>query len=180
MLLRELLLLLLLVPRATCHAPRATGHEGMNTADAAGADAEDKLDAAINELVDAVDRSSLRGIRREALECSLRCFDADPDADHDALQACISGCEAKLRAADAVLGDEIDEVFTKVQACAVTCLPEEALAAAVGGGEQAQPLSDAQLRSVSACLTNCVDVSVANMGECKRRVEDNIAKLGRR
>ena len=133
---------------------------------------DDKLQSAVEGLIDAVDKQHFRSIRKQAFLCSAACCDAK--GTHEELQACVTSCQTKMVGAESVLGAELEAFQGRLQRCAMTC--RDSVADKVTAQPTPQELNALQAQ-VDTCASKCVDDNVASLGAMKKRVDDALARL---
>ena len=133
---------------------------------------DEKLQTAVEGLIDAVDKQHFRGIRKAAFLCSAACCDAK--TSHEELQACVSTCQTKMVSAENLLGAELEAFQGRLQRCAMQC--RDSVADKVSGTPPQAELQRLQAQ-VDACASKCVDDHVASLGAVKRRMDDALARL---
>ena len=133
---------------------------------------DDKLQSAVEGLIDAVDKQHFRSMQKEAFLCAAKCCDAK--GSYSDMQQCVTQCQQKMSAAETVLGGELEAFQGRLQRCAVSC--RDAVADKVGPNTSQTELQSLQTQ-VDNCTGKCVDDHIATLPAIKKRVDDTLAKM---
>lgn len=133
---------------------------------------EERLRNAVEALIGTVDKTHLRGLRKESFLCSAKCCDTTDN--HEALQMCVDNCQRKVAEAENIVSSELQQFQGRLQRCVLAC-KDDVEASAPANIDAAQ---QAQLQAkVDVCALKCVDDQIATLPAMKKRIDGTLTKL---
>lgn len=136
----------------------------------AEADAE-RLQAALGEAVEASQVGTLFPLQREALACSLRCFDRAKTTA--ALTECSQACEATVAAASAAFSAQLQAFQQRLGRCAAGC--SDAAQGRLGPDPSPKAVAAAQ-NAMSDCVAGCASSHAKELPTLKARLAADASK----
>ncbi|GMT21224.1 hypothetical protein PFISCL1PPCAC_12521, partial [Pristionchus fissidentatus] len=79
-----------------------------------------RVKAAVDEMLDGVDKSYLRDMQKAMFNCSSKCCD-DKKGAREGVQMCIEKCNQPMMKAQRVLEAELEQMQGSLSRCAMTC-----------------------------------------------------------
>lgn len=111
----------------------------------------ERIDNALINAVDDIDREHLRKLQLIMHGCAKRCC-ADTSASADAVQHCVDRCQAPLQRARCYVQQELADFESQLEHCMRACHMTDSNVASGGHSDR-------------RCLLNCVDKYVAMLPE---------------
>uniref|UniRef100_A0A669Q4B9 Protein FAM136A n=2 Tax=Galliformes TaxID=8976 RepID=A0A669Q4B9_PHACC len=112
--------------------------------------AQGRVQEAVENVVQELERDSIRGMQATMFHCSARCCE-DRAASMQQVQRCIERCHAPLAQAQAIVTGELERFQDRLSRCTLHCSDRAKDALEAGGGET-------RARSqLDACVAACGD-----------------------
>lgn len=131
-------------------------------------EAQTRVQTAIRDFVNAVDKSHLRGMEREMHLCAAECCSDDLSSINEVM-ACKERCEAPLMRAQKYVQSELERYQESLQRCVLSCQDDIK--------DKVTPnTSEADIekykREFDVCGIKCCDTSVAKLPSLSSRVNE--------
>ncbi|NXN95604.1 F136A protein, partial [Rhinopomastus cyanomelas] len=132
--------------------------------------AQGRVQAAVEEAVQALERERIRGMQGTMFRCSARCCE-DTAASMKEVQRCIERCHAPLAQAQAIVTAELEHFQDRLSRCTLHCNDKARDALEAGG-------SEGQVRSqLDACVATCGDDHLRLIPAMAKKMKDSLAAL---
>ncbi|XP_021230678.1 protein FAM136A [Numida meleagris] len=132
--------------------------------------AQGRVQEAVENVVQELERDSIRGMQATMFHCSARCCE-DRAASMQQVQRCIERCHAPLAQAQAIVTGELERFQDRLSRCTLHCSDRAKDALEAGGGET-------RARSqLDACVAACGDEHLRLVPGMAKRMRDGLAAL---
>uniref|UniRef100_A0A8C2TI45 Protein FAM136A n=3 Tax=Phasianidae TaxID=9005 RepID=A0A8C2TI45_COTJA len=132
--------------------------------------AQGRVQEAVENVVQELERDSIRGMQAIMFHCSARCCE-DRTASMQQVQRCIERCHAPLAQAQAIVTGELERFQDRLSRCTLHCSDRAKDALEAGGGET-------RARSqLDACVAACGDEHLRLVPGMAKRMRDGLAAL---
>jgi len=133
------------------------------------------MQSAVEGMLEKIDRSHLRPMRRESFLCCAKCCESD--SSNEELQRCVQSCQAKTAAVENMLSQELEGFQARIQRCAMSC-SDKAQDQVPGDPSKHAPDLMARLqKEAEACANKCVDEHVKSLSKINDRVVAQIKRM---
>lgn len=158
--------------RSTVHT---TYHvERLITMDAESAELQRKLQGAVDNMLDSIDKQRMRPIQKKAYLCSAGCFDSKTSSQQQ-LQNCIDQCTSPVQHSQNVIQNEMQMFQDRLKRCADECQSDANMS--ITPEVRTNPsLMDSVQKKTMKCLSVCVDRNLSLIRTVQSRIESEIDK----
>ena len=129
-------------------------------------EAQNRVQTAIRDFVNSVDRSHLRGMEREMHLCAANCCENTSAGLSDVI-ACKERCEAPLMRAQKYVQSELERYQESLQRCVLSC--QDDIKDKVTPNTSEADI-DRYRREFEECGIRCCDTSVGKLPALSKRV----------
>ncbi|KAM6341591.1 protein FAM136A [Podargus strigoides] len=132
--------------------------------------AQGRVQAAVENAVQGLERERIRGMQGAMFRCSARCCE-DSTASMQQVQRCIERCHAPLAQAQAIVTAELENFQDRLSRCTLHCNDKAKDALEAGDTE-------ARVRGqLDACLAACGDDHLRLVPAMAKKMKDSLAAL---
>ncbi|NXX12165.1 F136A protein, partial [Podargus strigoides] len=132
--------------------------------------AQGRVQAAVENAVQGLERERIRGMQGAMFRCSARCCE-DSTASMQQVQRCIERCHAPLAQAQAIVTAELENFQDRLSRCTLHCNDKAKDALEAGDAE-------ARVRGqLDACLAACGDDHLRLVPAMAKKMKDSLAAL---
>ncbi|XP_030320027.1 LOW QUALITY PROTEIN: protein FAM136A [Calypte anna] len=133
-------------------------------------EAQVRVQAAVEEVVQALERDRIRGMQGAMFRCSARCCE-DGGATMQQVQRCIERCHAPLAQAQAIVTSELQHFQDRLSRCTLRC-NDEARDALEAGGTQAGVRGQ-----LDSCLATCGNDHLRLVPAMAKKMKEGLAAI---
>ncbi|XP_062452868.1 protein FAM136A isoform X1 [Rhea pennata] len=132
--------------------------------------AQGRVQAAVESMVQGLERDSIRGMQGAMFRCSARCCESST-ASMQQVQQCIERCHAPLAQAQAIVTGELERFQDRLSRCTLHCNDKARDSLEAGGTE-------ARVRAqLDACVAACGDEHLRLLPTMARKMKESLATL---
>lgn len=132
---------------------------------------QQRIKAAVNSIIDELDKKYLRDMQRVMFNCSSRCCEDKVDS-RDAVERCVDLCNLPMKKAQAKLEDELNALQSQLSRCSMTCYDKQVQKF----GPDSTKYTEDQLSKFSKSLDVCVDSCATDHINLLPLIKDRFAK----
>ncbi|DAZ99753.1 TPA: hypothetical protein N0F65_003540 [Lagenidium giganteum] len=137
--------------------------------------AEQRMNDAVNKMVDTLDRKILRDVQKQGYLCSAKCLD-DKSWSSEQLQSCVERCQMPMGQLQNLLQNEMQSFQNRLQRGAMECQDRARDAMPTSGNPSEAQMASIQ-KDMEACFKKVVDMHVKLLPTVQKRVEEAAAQL---
>ena len=137
--------------------------------------ADTKLQDAVSQMVDRLDRTLLRALQRDGYLCAATVFEKTSWSS-DQLAAAVERCQRPTTQINQYMQQEMQHLQNRVQRCAQECQDTAKDALPTSGNPSEAQITHAQ-KNMEKCVDRCVDMHVKLLPKISSRIEQAVVQI---
>lgn len=137
--------------------------------------ADNKLQDAVNRMVERLDRNVLRKMQQEGYECAARVFD-NKSWSSEQLAAAVERCQMPTQQINQFMQQEMNNFQSRIQRGVQDCQDRAQDSLPAGSQPSEAQIARAQ-KDMEVCVNKCVDTHVALLPNLSARIEQAVKQV---
>lgn len=132
--------------------------------------AQNRVQSAMKEFIDTIDRTKLRPIQKQMYLCNVRCMD-DPAASMEEVQRCVERCSGPAQRAQQYVQSELEQFQSSLGRCVQMC--QDDIKDKVGVNTAEADMNKYR-KEFEACAIACCDKNIQELPYLLIKIKESL------